>query len=152
MHLHSAVTGQSGDWRGVLCVSLLASLLAGCENDASSYQVDGKDQAIVLIREQRYFWDNEVDQALVVNRLPECQRRHNIRKGAAGVLKMEVYRMNAELYALRQGKQWYVANLRDCEVNKAEAPSSSPGDLMGAFVIREDRVRFLPPDKLGRRE
>lgn len=124
--------------------------LSGCENDAASYQIDGKDHALVLIREQKFFWDDGVDQALVVNRMPDCQRRSFLKKGTAGALKMEVYEMRPGIYALRQGKQWYLANTSDCEVNKADAPTSGvPGKLLGAFMYREEKLRFVPVDQIG---
>ncbi|MCK7492495.1 MAG: hypothetical protein MZW92_13605 [Comamonadaceae bacterium] len=41
----------------VAAVILAAGMLAGCENDAASYQIGGSSEhAITLIREQRYFW------------------------------------------------------------------------------------------------
>ena len=65
---------------------LFASVLAGCENSATAYKIDGKDHALMLVREQRWAWSDEIAQAVIAARLPKCQRRVAIWPGNGGGL------------------------------------------------------------------
>ncbi|MDR2208449.1 MAG: hypothetical protein LBE22_05700, partial [Azoarcus sp.] len=62
-----------------ILISLSAlPLLVACENSATSMIVESKAHALVLVREQPYFWNDTVKQHVVVSRLPNCQRRIKI--------------------------------------------------------------------------
>ena len=74
---------------------LLAAALSGCENAAAPYMIDGAAYAISLVREQRWFWSSEVEQALVLSKMPKCQRRFAIRPGTTASVKVEVYARRA---------------------------------------------------------
>ena len=65
---------------------LLAAVpfLAACENEGIAYLIDGKDHSIALMREQKWFWSDEVEQSIVVSRMPTCLRRYGIKPGVAG--------------------------------------------------------------------
>ena len=66
--------------RAHLLLPLVAlPLLAGCMHDAASYQIAGRDHALTLIADQPWFWKPEADLAVVAARLPDCQRRHNLK-------------------------------------------------------------------------
>ena len=64
-------------WRA-LAVLMLAPLLVACENSATSYSIAGSQHAMILVREQPYFWDDEVRQFVVVARLPHCQKQQRL--------------------------------------------------------------------------
>lgn len=64
-----------------LLILAAVPLLAACEYEGAAYLIEGKDHSISLVREQRWFWSSEVEQAVVVSRMPTCMRRHEIRPG-----------------------------------------------------------------------
>lgn len=59
----------SGIRRIVLALALLP-VLSACENTATAYMVEGSQHALVLVREQKFFWDDELKQSLIASRLP----------------------------------------------------------------------------------
>lgn len=131
-------------------LAILASLLfiSGCEYEGTAFLIDGRDQSITLVREQRFFWDDEVDQAIVVSRMPSCLRRYSIKSGVAGSVKMEVYEAGSMLWALKQGKNWYLASTEKCEFQVwKDAPAEPPGKLVGTFSRKGERLHFIPADK-----
>ena len=67
----------------LLAAAGLLAVLAGCENSATSYMIDGSQHALILVREQKFVWDDELRQAVVVSRLPACQKRTE-RRAALG--------------------------------------------------------------------
>ena len=131
-----------------LLVLVAVPLLAACEYEGTAFLIDGKDQSITLVREQRWFWSDEVEQAVVVSRMPTCMRRHSIKSGVTGSVKMEVYEAGDALWALKQGKNWYLAGIEKCEFQPwKDAPAEPPGKLVGNFTRKDDRLVFVPADK-----
>ena len=129
--------------RRLLLLPLLALLLAGCENSATAYIIEGKDHALMLVREQRWFWSDEINQAVVVSRLPDCQRRVAIWPGTPSGPSMEVFEAGYRLWALEQGRRWYLASTDKCLVQDwDDAPETPPGPLVGTFVMRDGSPVF----------
>lgn len=131
----------------VLMLSLVC--LAACENQAASHMIGGnKDHSISLVREQRWFWAQTVEQKLVVSRFPECQRRVEIDPGKVGAANLELFEVGDRLYAARQGKDWYAVGTEQCQVQKfAEPPANIPGTLAGTFKTRDGVLAFVPPEE-----
>lgn len=123
-------------------------MLAACEYEGAAFIINGnKDENISLVREQTWFWSSEVNQAIVVSRMPTCMRRHEIKAGVAGTVKMEVYEAGSSLWALKQGKSWYLASTEKCEFQRwTEPPDEPPGRLVGTFTRKNDQLEFLPAD------
>jgi hypothetical protein len=122
----------------------LLPLLAACENSATAYMVDGNQHALVLVREQPYFWTAEVNQAVIVSRLPACQRKVDIHPSPTELVEMEVYEAGDLLWALRQGTRWYLASTERCLVQDwLDAPATPPGALVGTFRLREGKPAFM---------
>ena len=126
-----------------LLVLVAVPLLAACEYEGTAFLIDGKDQSITLVREQRWFWSDEVEQAVVVSRMPTCMRRHSIKSGVTGSVKMEVYEAGDALWALKQGKNWYLASTEKCEFQIwKDAPADPPGKHVGTFVRKAGKFQF----------
>jgi len=133
-----------------LWLPVLAALLAGCENSGTAYMADGKDHAVILVREQKYFWSDEIDQAVVVSRLPDCQRRVAIWPGSPKGPAMEIYEAGYRLWALNQGRRWYLASTDKCMVQDwNDPPAQPPGALVGTFVMRDGAMQFDPATSPG---
>lgn len=132
-----------------LLLLLTLPLLAACEYEGAAFIVNGnKDENISLVREQRWFFSSEVDQAVVVSRMPTCMRRHDIKSGVAGSVKMEVFEAGSSLWALKQGKNWYLASTEKCEFQRwTDPPDEPPGRLVGTFSRKNDKLEFIPADK-----
>lgn len=132
-----------------LLLLLALPLLAACEYEGAAFVINGnKDENISLVREQRWFWSSEVDQAVVVSRMPTCMRRHDIKPGVAGSVKMEIFEAGSSLWALKQGKNWYLASTEKCEFQRwTDPPAEPPGRLVGTFSRKNDKLEFIPADK-----
>ena len=100
----------------VLAALGLVAVLAGCENSATAYMIDGSQHALILVREQKFFWDDELRQAVVVSRLPACQKRIRIHPGSTELVEMRVYQAGDMLWALQQGARWYLAGTEECRL------------------------------------
>jgi hypothetical protein len=132
----------------VLALLVSLPLLSACENSASSMLVEGKDHALVLVREQPYFWSAEIRQFIVVSRLPNCQRRVRIHPGTEKMAPMPVYEAGDLLWALHQGGRWYLASTEECQVQDWDNGSGqSPGPIVGSFEQRDGKTVFVPIPK-----
>ena len=128
---------------GVALVAVAA--LAGCVDDTASYQVEGsQEHALVLMRQQRYFWSDNTDLMLVVARLPDCQRRHNLKPAPLPQTRVVLYEVAPNQFQLQQGDNWYVAETGGCTLQPLEAAPDAPGKLLGTFDRKDDRLRFIP--------
>ncbi|MDR1062936.1 MAG: hypothetical protein LBL48_03235 [Azoarcus sp.] len=128
-----------------LAVLAVLSLLAACENGATSMMIDGRNHAIVLVREQQYFWRDTVEQSIIASRLPSCQRKVKIHPGRTAMMPIEVYETGEMLWALRQGNRWYLVSTEECRVQDWRKPDDqSPGQPMGRFEPRGDKIVFIP--------
>jgi hypothetical protein len=121
---------------------LLLPLLAGCISDAASYIITPPDHALTLIREQRWFWRDEVELHVVAARLPECQRRHKLVPARAAEATVEVYQLGSTTFVLKQGAWLYLTETRSCTgFERLDTPP--PGGLGAPLgVFREDRGRL----------
>jgi hypothetical protein len=135
-------------------LALLVPFLVACENHATAFMVDGNHHAMILIREQPRFWNNTVDQWLILSRLPDCQRRHPYLPGKAGALEIKLYRVGDLIWALHHEGQWYLASTGSCELKPwpDKADDNPPGPYEGRFVWKESPV-FEPvsPEERGLR-
>ena len=130
--------------RGLAAVGLLA-LLAGCENSATAYMIEGNQHALILVREQKFFWDDELRQAVVVSRLPACQKRVRIHPGSTTLVEMKVYAAGDGLWALHQGARWYLAGTEECRLQDWDNPGDRPpGVLLGSFALKDGEPAFVP--------
>lgn len=131
--------------RRLLLLPLVLLGLTGCENSATAYKIEGSEHALMLVREQRYFWSDEIEQAVVVARLPKCQRRVAIWPGSGEGPAMDVFEAGYQLWALQQGRRWYLASTEKCLVQDwADAPASPPGARVGSFRMRDGVMVFEP--------
>mgnify|MGYP006955209809 CR=1 FL=1 len=129
--------------RVLAAVGLLA-VLAGCENSATSYMIDGSQHALILVREQKFVWDDELRQAVVVSRLPACQKRIRIHPSSTELVEMKVYEAGDSLWALHQGNRWYLASTEVCRVQDWDnAAGKPPGRLVGSFTLKEGVPAFV---------
>jgi hypothetical protein len=127
----------------ILALCAVLPLLGGCENSATSMLVDGKDHSLVLVREQQYFWNDEVRQFMIVSRLPHCQRRIRIHPGSVTMTPINIYEAGNMLWALNQGERWYLASTESCLVQDWNAPDPGAlGAALGRFERRGDDTVF----------
>jgi hypothetical protein len=133
----------------LLILAPAALLLAACENDAASYEIDGsRDTALTLIREQRYFWNARSEVSLVVARMPDCQRRHDLNPMPVDDTRAELFQTGQGAYLLQNGRDWFAIDLAGCEVQSVETPAAEiAGTPLGAFDRKDGRLRFIaaPP-------
>ncbi len=138
----------------IIALVLAGCVVAGCENDAASYQIGGsKDDALTLIREQRYFWDGSANVALVVARYPDCQRRHTLNGTPLAEVRADLYEAAPRRYLLRNGDAWYAIDQRACAASQTNPPQpNQTGVLVGVFDRIDNKLRFqaAAPQAAGR--
>ena len=118
-------------------------LLAACENSATAYVVDTNQHALILVREQPYFWTSTVNQAVIVSRLPYCQKKVKIHPGGTAFSTVEVYEAGDRLWALLQDGRWYLASTDRCLVQDWDNPGGMPpGQMVGSFRLKDGEPVF----------
>lgn len=130
--------------RKYLLLSAFLPLLAGCVNESASYPF-GPEQALTLIREQPYFWSNEIRRTMVVMNLPQCLVRYRlpIDMGKAGSVK--VFKAEEGGFVMQDGMGQYRATVADCGMSLESKGSSAPGEPVGTFeAVPNGEMRFAP--------
>jgi hypothetical protein len=118
-------------------------LLPACSKDPAAYMIAGSEVAITVERIQSNFWTSGWELDLIVRQHPNCQRRHHLKPTSGGKVKVEVYSPEPAVYILRQGKRWYVTELRNCGFQAYKEPPPEPGDLIGAFQEKDGVFKFV---------
>lgn len=125
-------------------VLVLASLvLAGCKSETASFLVAGNDAALTLERRKPYWWSDGWQVDLVARNNPHCQRRHKLKDAGNGAFRVDVYMPAATAFILRQGKRWYVADLKSCEMQQFKEEPPEPGELVGSFRVKGGVFKFI---------
>lgn len=127
---------------------LLPLVLAGCgKGDSASFLIDeATSQSLSLIRNKTFMWDDRWEQALVVSRFPDCQRRYPMKEAGTERFKVEVYRAAEGGWILHQGSRWYVAETGQCLMQQFKEPPPEPGTLVGTFSDKAGQLRFVPEE------
>ena len=135
------IGGSCRRWAVTCCCT---GLLAACgSNDSASYLVDGTaEHALTLVRDKAYFWSGSWDLELVVANQPDCQRRHSLKPAAEGNFKLTVYRSGDGALILKQGKRWYVTDLRSCRLQQYAEQPPAPGEPIGIFEAKGAPLHF----------
>lgn len=123
----------------------LLPLLAGCINDGAAYVIDGPQHALSLVREQNLFWEKQVELAVVVSRLPDCQRKHLIQKTSPST-KVELWQPGPGTFILKVGRNMYVTETRTCQgfARMDEEPPGGMGEQLGTFGVKKGSFAFIP--------
>jgi hypothetical protein len=132
---------------------LLSTLLVACGSSDTAYvQIQGSEHSLTLVRDKPYLWSEGWDLALVVSRMPECSRRHHLKRASDGSFRMDVFRAAENAWILRQGKRWYVADTTTCELQQFEEKPPEPGVPVGSFENKSGALRFVQLPDLGKTE
>lgn len=122
-------------------------LLAGCVNDSASYPF-GTEQSLTLVREQPYFWDEEIRRAMVVMNLPQCAVRYKLPMDNGKAGNMQVFRSEGGDFTMQDGLGRYRAAVANCNMALEGRSSEAPGELIGSFEpSRDGRMHFIPAKK-----
>jgi hypothetical protein len=130
--------------RHLILPLLAAPLLTACVNDAATYEIDNtREHALMLIREQPWFWDSKVELFLVVSRMPACLRRHSIGLVSPNT-KVEIYQVPSGAFIVKAGKRMFATETQTCEnfAKMTEEPAEGMGTLMGTFQVKKDVLVF----------
>lgn len=121
----------------LLRAPLLAPLLAGCFDDAATYEIDGSQDALTVQATQDYFWRKEVTLDLIAARLPDCQRRFTLGALPIPELELELFASGESEYTLRAGAQAWRVDMQGC--NEMQAPEQVTGRPLGLFHLDEHK-------------
>jgi hypothetical protein len=128
-----------------LLLSLLAALLlAGCNIEPAGYLIDGGDHSLTLERSKPYFWSDGWELNLVVANYPDCQRRFQLKKASDKKFRIDLYRTQPNIFIINQGKNWYVAEARECRMQEYEEEPPEPGEFLGSFREKKGEFAFFP--------
>lgn len=120
-------------------------LLGGCINDAASFQIDGKDHSLSVMREQKWPWEKRVELFVVVSRMPDCQRRHHLKSSSISSSTVEVFSSEVDSFYLQQGGRLYFVETNTCEGFRelTEPPATGLGQKIGTFTESAGEFRFV---------
>ena len=127
----------------VLTIAALTALLAGCGSDTASFLVDGNDKAVTLERIKEYPW-SDWELELIVRNNPECQRRHKLKPTSSDGVKVELYTPEPYVFIVKQGKRWYVTEMKSCQLQLFKEAPPLPGKLIGTFKEKDGAFSFVP--------
>jgi hypothetical protein len=122
---------------------LLALFVAGCAKEPAAYMIAGSEIAITVERIKPNFWSSGWELDLIVRQHPNCQRRHHMKPTKSEKVKVEVYTPQRGVFILRQGKRWYVTDLRTCAMETFPEAPPEPGELVGAFMVKDGEFKFV---------
>lgn len=132
-------------------VFALTAVLAGCgSTDMASMPIQGSEHSLTLVREKPFAWSAGWDLAVVVARMPDCQRRHHLKHMGDGAFKVEVFRTEQARWVLRQGKRWYIADTESCQLQQFEEKPAEPGTLVGVFDDVAGTLKFTQDPNLAK--
>lgn len=126
-----------------LIFAVLAVLISGCAKEPAAYQISGSDIAITVERIKPNFWSSGWELDMIARQHPNCQRRHHLKPTKSDKVKVEVYTPQRGVFILRQGKRWYVTDLRTCDMSAYKEPPPEPGELVGAFMEKDGEFKFV---------
>lgn len=130
---------------------VLTALLAGCGvTDMASMPIQGSDHSLTLVREKPLAWSSGWDLAVVVARMPDCQRRHHLKHMGDGNFNIEVFRTEEARWILHQGKRWYIAETENCQLQQFEEKPADPGTLVGVFDDKSGVLKFTQNPALSK--
>ncbi len=122
---------------------LLVLFVAGCAKEPAAYMIAGSEIAITVERIKPNFWSSGWELDLIVRQHPNCQRRHHLKPAKSDKVRVDVYTPERGVFILRQGKRWYVTDLRTCGFDAFKEPPPEPGELVGAFMEKGGVFKFV---------
>jgi hypothetical protein len=122
---------------------LLVLLVAGCAKEPAAYMISGTEISITVERTQPNFWTSGWQLDLIARQHPNCQRRHHMKPTTGASVKVELYSPERGIFILRQGKRWYVTDLRTCAMDTFKEPPPEPGELVGTFMVKDGEFKFV---------
>lgn len=130
---------------------VLAAGLTACDDQAASYRATATGETLTLIRHKPYPWSASYDLAVVVARLPECQRRHRLQPMAVrGAATVDVLRGAEAGLVLREGSRYYLIDTATCDTVRLPSGSAPEASVpLGSFDTRGGRFVFTPAPRQG---
>ncbi|WIM05386.1 MAG: hypothetical protein OHM77_11960 [Candidatus Nitricoxidivorans perseverans] len=129
--------------RWTLLLPFTVMLLAACSKEPAAYMISGSEIAITVERIRPYFWSSGWDMDLIARQHPNCQRRHHLKPTSGDKVKVDVFSPERGVFILRQGKRWYVTDLRTCGFDTFKEPPPEPGELIGTFREKDGTFQFV---------
>ena len=122
-------------------------LLAGCSGtEVASFTVDAEHSVTVMVYQDWPWSERQLD--VVVQGLPDCQRRYPLTALGASKKAMPLHRFDENQYAMRVGKKPYLFDVKTCEVTLFnEIPGLTDDNLEGRFTWMQGEFGFIPAKK-----
>lgn len=139
-------------WSKRALAALVLSLgLAACTQDTASYMVGGdKQNSILLIRNQTWFWESKVQLTIAPSRLPECTGSLEV-EGVPKDAEIQLYRAPDEyaepIFVLKTGDRHFAVSTVSCRVQEFKEPPEELGTHLGVFGERDGVFGFEAAEK-----
>jgi len=125
---------------------LAALSLTGCLQDSASYVFPEKDHAITLVRNQSWFWLDNVTVELIAIRLPDCNDGISV-KDVPRDGKLALYRAPDEypepIFILRADARYFAISTQSCRVQQFASAPADPGEMLGQFQEKDGKFQFV---------
>ena len=133
----------------------LTAFLAACVNDGTAYDIRGDRQhSISVLREQPFFWDKTVHFFVILSRMPDCTRRHEMADGTPTSV-IDVFQVPSGAYILQLGSRYFAAEIETCEgfaeindLNAQGEPKDGTGLYRGRFHTKDGAWTFTKAQDL----
>ncbi len=122
---------------------LLSLSLSACVNDTASYNLDGRDNAVTVKIDQDKFWIDQLTIALIVSRLPDCQRTHLLTPEPAADLELALYVAGENSWIIRSSQQAWQFSNDNCD-SLLDASKLPVGERLGTFKFDKKKFIFEP--------
>lgn len=129
---------------------ILLAALGGCGSDSASYMVaEDREHAMTIFRDQSYP-GADWELAIVLARLPDCQRRHPLKAAPSDQPYQAALYADADaegFYLLHSDRTWYEVQLNACGLKPIEPVDEPPATLVGTWQERDGKFKFFPAGK-----
>lgn len=129
--------------RTLLAVTTAAVALSACGTRTASYLIDGSNDVALTVELNKDFFWADWDLQVIIRNNPECQRRHNLKQTVDDTPKIDVYSPEPGVMILRQGKRWYVTEIKSCRFQAFKEAPPQPGNLIGSFKDVDGAYQFV---------
>ncbi|MDR2507935.1 MAG: hypothetical protein LBD67_08095 [Candidatus Accumulibacter sp.] len=122
----------------------LLPLLAACSDQRASYEINGSNHALSLIRVTSFPWEKTAKYIIVPTRMPDCMRRHNLPNAPLNA-RFELFSAGNNAWIIRQRSRMFVTETRTCEgfAPLDKVPETGMGTLVGVFEMRDGALAFI---------
>ena len=94
-----------------------------------------------------FAWSKGWDLSLVTANMPDCMRRNKMMHSTGKKFKADLYITFDGAYILSHEGNWFVTEIKKCQLQQFPSPPPEPGKLLGTFEEKKGVLQFTAIDK-----